>query len=224
MRCTGGACAGRIVGKGEMRAVDVASGCRSSEEIAMPAELVPHAAIPELAARVSPELLEVLRRIQKAEFIMNGGDIDAKTVEALGRLTVRSRLYASRCAQISLRTISGLLQRKTSIFITDLTERMSTPADHRRPRRPLHRGAATALPPPVPGGQAASSDGRVRLVERRPQSSRRGGTNGDAGGTGFAILWSSRCPRYGLSASGHKPSTAHDLTNRCSLRTLHSKF
>jgi hypothetical protein len=52
----------------------------------MPADLVPHAAIPDLAVRVSPEMLEVLRRIQKAEFIMNGKDVDAKTVEALGRL------------------------------------------------------------------------------------------------------------------------------------------
>jgi hypothetical protein len=53
----------------------------------MPADLVPHAAIPDLAARVSPEMLEVLRRIQKAEFIMNGDDIDAQTAEVLGRLT-----------------------------------------------------------------------------------------------------------------------------------------
>jgi hypothetical protein len=52
----------------------------------MPADLVPHAAIPDLAARVSPEMLEVLRRIQKAEFIMNGEDVDARTMEALGRL------------------------------------------------------------------------------------------------------------------------------------------
>jgi hypothetical protein len=52
----------------------------------MPAELVPHAAIPELAAQISAELLEVLRRIQKAEFILNGDDINAKTAEALGRL------------------------------------------------------------------------------------------------------------------------------------------
>jgi hypothetical protein len=53
----------------------------------MPADLVPHAQIPDLAARVSPEMLAVLRRIQKAGFIMNGDDIDAKTAETLGRLS-----------------------------------------------------------------------------------------------------------------------------------------
>src|SRR5262245_46068768 len=53
----------------------------------MPGDLVPHAAIPELAARVSPELLDVLRRIQKSEFIINGADVDEKTAEALRQLT-----------------------------------------------------------------------------------------------------------------------------------------
>jgi hypothetical protein len=53
----------------------------------MPADLVPHAEIPNLAARVSPEMLEVLRRIQKSEFILNSKNIDAKTAEALARLT-----------------------------------------------------------------------------------------------------------------------------------------
>jgi hypothetical protein len=53
----------------------------------MPADLVPHAAIPDLAARVSSEMLEVLRHIQKAEFIMNSEDMDTKTVEVLGQLT-----------------------------------------------------------------------------------------------------------------------------------------
>jgi len=52
----------------------------------MPADLVPHAAIPDLAARVSSEMLEVLGRIQKAEFIMNGEDVDARTAEGLDRL------------------------------------------------------------------------------------------------------------------------------------------
>src|SRR3954465_14035396 len=40
-------------------------------------------------------------------------------------ITVRSRLYASKWAQISLRTISGVLHRRTSICIVDLIERMS---------------------------------------------------------------------------------------------------
>jgi hypothetical protein len=53
----------------------------------MPADLVPHSEIPALAARISPELLEVLRRIQRDEFIPNGGDLDAKTAEASRRLT-----------------------------------------------------------------------------------------------------------------------------------------
>ena len=47
-------------------------------------------------------------------------------------MTVRSRLYASRCAQISLRTISGVLHRSTSIFIVDLIERISTSPSHLR--------------------------------------------------------------------------------------------
>jgi hypothetical protein len=73
----------------KISAEDLATETRfdQSEEIAMPADLVPHAAIPDLAARVSPEMLEVLRRIQKAEFIMNGEGVDAKTAEALGRLS-----------------------------------------------------------------------------------------------------------------------------------------
>ncbi len=53
----------------------------------MPAALVPHAAIPELAARVTPELLKVLRHIQKANFIRNGKTLDPDTVEILRQLT-----------------------------------------------------------------------------------------------------------------------------------------
>jgi hypothetical protein len=53
----------------------------------MPADLLPHSAIPEIATRVSPEMLEVLRRIQRDVFIMNGEDVDEKTAEALRRLT-----------------------------------------------------------------------------------------------------------------------------------------
>ena len=49
----------------------------------MPAALIPHAAIPELAARVTPEMLKVLRHIQKADFIMNGAGIDRNTTEIL---------------------------------------------------------------------------------------------------------------------------------------------
>jgi hypothetical protein len=52
----------------------------------MPADLVPHSAIPQLAARVSPELLDVLRQIQRAGFIMNGRDVGEKTVAMLRQL------------------------------------------------------------------------------------------------------------------------------------------
>jgi hypothetical protein len=54
---------------------------------AMPADLVPHAAIPELAARVTPGMLRVLRHIQKADFIMNSKGLDAETAESLHQLT-----------------------------------------------------------------------------------------------------------------------------------------
>ena len=47
-------------------------------------------------------------------------------------ITVRSRLYASRWAQISLRTISCVLHRRTSICIVALIERMSTSPSHLR--------------------------------------------------------------------------------------------
>ena len=53
----------------------------------MPAALVPHAAIPELAARVTPGMLKVLRHIQKADFIMNGKVVDRETAEILRQLT-----------------------------------------------------------------------------------------------------------------------------------------
>ena len=48
---------------------------------------------------------------------------------------MRSRLYASRWAQISLCTISGVLHRRTSICIVDLIERMSTSPSHLRSYR-----------------------------------------------------------------------------------------
>ncbi len=53
----------------------------------MPADLVPQAAIPELAAHVPPELLDVLRHVQKSGFILNGPGIDARTADALKQLT-----------------------------------------------------------------------------------------------------------------------------------------
>ena len=53
----------------------------------MPAILVSHSAIPELAGRVTPDMLKVLRHIQKADFIMNRADLDPAWVESLHQLT-----------------------------------------------------------------------------------------------------------------------------------------
>jgi hypothetical protein len=53
----------------------------------MPADLVPHAAIPDRAARVTPDMLKILRRIQEADFIMNGKDVDPATADILRQLT-----------------------------------------------------------------------------------------------------------------------------------------
>jgi hypothetical protein len=53
----------------------------------MPAVLVPHAEIPDLAARVTPEMLKVLRRIQQADFILNGDTLDRETAALLEQLT-----------------------------------------------------------------------------------------------------------------------------------------
>jgi hypothetical protein len=53
----------------------------------MPAILVPHSAIPELAERVTPDMLKVLGQLQKADFILNNAHLDRTTVEILRRLT-----------------------------------------------------------------------------------------------------------------------------------------
>ncbi len=53
----------------------------------MPAPLYPHAAIPDLAAQVSPEMLRVLRHIQQVGFIRNGREVDPATAEILRKLT-----------------------------------------------------------------------------------------------------------------------------------------
>jgi hypothetical protein len=53
----------------------------------MPADLVPNAAIPDLAARAnSPEMLAVLRRIQRAGFITNSRSLDHQTFDILQEL------------------------------------------------------------------------------------------------------------------------------------------
>jgi hypothetical protein len=55
----------------------------------MPADLVPHEAIPALAASVTPEMLEILRRIQREGFILNGADVDQQTAGVLQQLVER---------------------------------------------------------------------------------------------------------------------------------------
>jgi hypothetical protein len=52
----------------------------------MPAELVPHAEIPDLAAHVSGEMLAVLRRIQRGGFIQNSTSLDRETFNLLQQL------------------------------------------------------------------------------------------------------------------------------------------
>jgi hypothetical protein len=56
------------------------------EDEAMPADLVPNTAIPELAARVDADMLRVLRRIQQTGEILNRRSLDRKTFETLQRL------------------------------------------------------------------------------------------------------------------------------------------
>ena len=53
----------------------------------MPAILVPHSAIPELAERVTPDMLKVLRHIHRADFIMNSSDLDPATADILRKLS-----------------------------------------------------------------------------------------------------------------------------------------
>ena len=54
----------------------------------MPAKLVPHAAIPDLAGRVSrPEVVKALQRIKKAGFILNDEGVDEETASVLRELT-----------------------------------------------------------------------------------------------------------------------------------------
>jgi hypothetical protein len=53
----------------------------------MPANLVPHAVIPELAEQVSAEMLKVLRHLQQAGCIMNGKAVDPQTAGVLRQLT-----------------------------------------------------------------------------------------------------------------------------------------
>jgi hypothetical protein len=53
----------------------------------MPAELLPDAAIPALAAQIdSPAMLRVLRHLRQVGFIQNGPDLDPATFEILQRL------------------------------------------------------------------------------------------------------------------------------------------
>jgi hypothetical protein len=54
----------------------------------MPAPLVPHEVVPKLAEQVdSLAMLRVLQYLQKASFVMNGGDVTPTLAEVLKRLT-----------------------------------------------------------------------------------------------------------------------------------------
>jgi hypothetical protein len=55
----------------------------------MPADLVPHEAIPALAAGVTMEMLKVLRRIQHEGVILNSADLDQQTAAGLQKLAER---------------------------------------------------------------------------------------------------------------------------------------
>jgi hypothetical protein len=52
----------------------------------MPADLVPHEAIPALAEKVTPDMLQVLQRIHREGFILNGSEVDQPTATALRAL------------------------------------------------------------------------------------------------------------------------------------------
>src|SRR3954471_1888244 len=72
---------------------------------------------------------------------------------AAAAMTVRSRLYATRWAQISFSTISGVLHRRTSIFITDLSDRMPVGEESPHHRldlgRHVHRAERLLVPAPL---------------------------------------------------------------------------
>ena len=49
----------------------------------MPAVLVPHGLIPELAARVSPDMLDILRRLHRAGTLRSRRELDQRKAEGL---------------------------------------------------------------------------------------------------------------------------------------------
>jgi hypothetical protein len=53
----------------------------------MPADLVPHAQIPELAGHVTPDMLDLLLVLQKTDFILNGPSLPPSVIELLDELT-----------------------------------------------------------------------------------------------------------------------------------------
>jgi hypothetical protein len=53
----------------------------------MPAKLVPHEKIPELAGQTTPEMLKVLQRINQADFIVKNDEIGSDVESVLKRLT-----------------------------------------------------------------------------------------------------------------------------------------
>src|SRR5579862_5803212 len=52
----------------------------------MPADLIPHSAIPDLAAQVTPPMLGVLERVSHADFIFNSRELSEEVVRLLGQL------------------------------------------------------------------------------------------------------------------------------------------
>lgn len=102
----------------------------------MPADLLPNEAIPELASHVdSPEKLSVLQRIQRAGFLVNGGDIDPKTAETLQQLTEFGLVDPGYEGQTGGKPFLWVSNGNGSRVLRYLTER----------RYQFHRRASTAL-------------------------------------------------------------------------------
>jgi hypothetical protein len=58
----------------------------SLEDITMPAKLIPNEAIPQVAARIDPPMLLVLRALRQRGFIQNGQDVTPEVLALLQRL------------------------------------------------------------------------------------------------------------------------------------------
>jgi hypothetical protein len=82
-----------MVRNGEPKKARIEAECLGNEvrqgihgRATMPAELVPNAQIPGLAARVdTPEMFNVLRHLEAAGSIQNGGSLDDETENGVSR-------------------------------------------------------------------------------------------------------------------------------------------